>query len=292
MTNAVVRALAQIDSWSAPHPGAAVVNGSGRTSMYGDVMSVSRIASVTKPLFAYAVLVAVEEGIVELDEPVPRLPEQAGPATIRHLLAHAGGLPFLESEGVPIPIETRRIYSNWGFDLLGELLAERSEMAVAEYLYGAVFEPLAMVNTSLQGSVAKDVFSNVIDLGAFVAELQRPTLIDVSTWTDLTTIQFPDLIGLVPGFGTYRPCPWGLGVEIRGQKDPHWTGRNNSPETFGHFGQTGSMLWVDPRNDVALVSLSGREFGQWAGPCWTALSDDVLAACEREREVGSVSQPS
>jgi CubicO group peptidase (beta-lactamase class C family) len=292
MNRAVVQALSQIDTWAAPDAGAAVVSGDGLVSTYGNVDRVSRIASVTKPLFSYAVLVAVEEGIIDLDEPVD-LPTGSEVSTVRHLLAHASGLPFLEGEGKPTAPETRRVYSNWGFDLVGHLLEQRSEMTAAEYLRGAVFEPLMMKHSSLEGSVAKDVFSNLTDLALFAAELRTPTLIDTQTWTALTTVQFPTLGGLVPGFGTYRPNPWGLGVEIRGAKDPHWTGRNNTPATFGHFGQTGSMLWVDPSNHVALVSLSGREFGPWAGPCWTALSDEVLAACQdRHGEVGPEPQPS
>ena len=86
------------------------------------------LASVTKVLTATAVLVAVEEEIVALDEP-------AGPpgSTVRHLLAHASGLPFEGSTPVAAPGK-RRIYSNAGFELLGEIVAERSGIDFASYL--------------------------------------------------------------------------------------------------------------------------------------------------------------
>ena len=80
----------------------------------------------------------------------------------------------------------------------------------------------------------------------FLAELQRPTLLDDDQRRRYRP-QFPDLAGIVPGVGRFDPCPWGLGFEIRGRKSPHWTGRTNSPATFGHFGGAGTMMWVDPR---------------------------------------------
>jgi CubicO group peptidase (beta-lactamase class C family) len=276
---AVLRA---VDGWPVPHAGAAVLSNTVDAigvEKHGDTRTIQRIASVTKPLFAYAVMIAIEEGTLELDEP-------AGPlgSTVRHLLAHASGLPFEPTEVLdPVAASkgaatgTRRVYSNIGFDLLGDLLRTRSGIDTGEYLRLGVFEPLGMNHTELRGSPAKDVHSNVDDLAVFAHELLRPTLIAPETWQAFTTIQYPELGGIVPGFGTFRPCPWGLGVEIRGHKTPHWTGTLNSPETFGHFGGTGSMLWVDPVADVALVALTGREFGPWAGPLWQALSDDVLS---------------
>ena len=50
----------------------------------------------------------------------------------------------------------------------------------------------------------------------------------------------------------------------------------NSPRTFGHFGGSGTFLWVDPEADVALACLTDRDFGPWALEAWPALSDAVL----------------
>jgi CubicO group peptidase (beta-lactamase class C family) len=95
-----------------------------------------------------------------------------------------------------------------------------------------------------------------------------------------TTVQFPELPGVLPEFGRFDPCPWGLGFEIRGAKAPHWTGRRNSPATFGHFGGAGTVLWVDPGVDVACVALTDRSFDEWADDArrlWPELADAVLA---------------
>ena len=94
--------------------------------------------------------------------------------------------------------------------------------------------------------------------------------------SEATDVQFPGLFGVLPGFGTQRPNDWGLGFEIRDGKSPHWTGSANSGRTYGHFGQSGTFLWVDPQADLALVALADRNFGDWAYSRWPALSDEVL----------------
>ena len=120
-----------------------------------------------------------------------------------------------------------------------------------------------------------------VDVGGGItqraAELLAPTLISVDTLRAATTVQFPELDGVLPGVGRFRPLDWGLGFEIRDGKAPHWTGRTNSAETFGHFGGTGTFLWVDPVAAVAGVGLTDRDFGPWALDAWPALSDAALA---------------
>ena len=96
-----------------------------------------------------------------------------------------------------------------------------------------------------------------------------------------TRTAFPGLSGVLPGFGHQDPNDWGLGFEIRDEKKPHWTGSRNSPGTFGHFGRSGSFLWVDHEAALACACLSDREFGPWAASAWPTLSDDVLAAFGR-----------
>ena len=229
-------------------------------------------ASVTKLLVSLACLVAVEEGTLDLDEP-------AGPpgSTLAHLLAHASGLPFDGS--VPlVPPGRRRIYSNTGAEIAAELLEERSGMAFADYLYAGALEPLGMSATALRGSPAHGAQGPLGDLVRLAGELLSPSLIGQPTWRRATTVAWPGLAGVVPGFGRQDPCDWGLGPEIRGNKSPHWTGLTNSPSTYGHFGQSGSFLWVDPAAGVAMVGLSSTPFGPWAKGAWPSLSDAVLAA--------------
>jgi CubicO group peptidase (beta-lactamase class C family) len=264
-------ALDLVASWPVAAVAAAVVDAGGVREGVGDTGWATRIASVTKPLVAYACLVAVEEQTLALDQP-------AGPpgSTVRHLLAHASGLPFQGS--IPIaPPGKRRIYSNTGFELLGDTLAAAADMSVATYLREAVLTPLGMAATELRGSPAKDARSSVDDLVAFARELLAPTLVTPGTLADATSEQFPGLAGVVPDLGSYDPNPWGLGFELRGEKSPHWMAPDGSPRTFGHFGGSGTFLWVDPDAHVACVVLTDREFDEWAPPLWSALSSAVLA---------------
>lgn len=264
-------ALRQIETWGAGLAAAGVVRGAEVVAVHGPRATVSRLASVTKLCTALAVLVAAEEGAVDLDE-------AAGPpgSTVRHLLAHASGLPF--DAGPPLgPPERRRMYSNHGFDVLGEHLARRTGIPFAEYLREAVLAPLGMRSELREPSAGSGLHGSLDDVLALAVELQRPTLVAPETFAEAVTVQFPGLDGVVPGLGRFTPCDWGLGFELRGRKAPHWTGGRNSPRTFGHFGGAGTFLWVDPDAGVALACVTDREFDPWALQAWPRLSDAVLA---------------
>jgi CubicO group peptidase (beta-lactamase class C family) len=267
-----VQSLTLLDRWPADNVAAAVVAGTGGVvGSHGDIDQVFPLASVTKLLTSYAALVALSEGVAELDDP-------AGPpgATIRHLLAHASGVT-MDSDMVIAPPGSRRIYSNAGFEILANTLSTRSGIPFAEYLTDGVLRPLAMASTALVGSPASGVESSVADLARFAAELQRPTLVDPTLVAEASSVVLPGLPGVLPGFGRQDPNDWGLGFEIRDHKSPHWTGSASSPETFGHFGQSGTFLWVDPQAGAACVVLTDRGFDQWAVEAWPAFTDAVLA---------------
>ncbi|MEU6892019.1 serine hydrolase domain-containing protein [Streptomyces sp. NPDC046557] len=267
-----MQTLRTIESWPAATAAAAVVRADGSLAgAHGPVDHRFPLASVTKPLTAYAALVAYEEGAVELDEP-------AGPegSTVRHLLAHTSGLAFDEHRVMGSPGQ-RRLYSNAGFEVLGDHIAKATGIPFAEYLHQAVFEPLGMASSTLEGSPAKDGVSTVSDLARFAAELQAPRLLDVRTVAEATSVVHPGLKGVLPGYGHQSPNDWGLGLEIRDGKSPHWTGTTSSPRTFGHFGQSGTFLWVDPDARAACVALTDRAFGPWAVEAWTPFTDAVLA---------------
>ena len=74
-----------------------------------------------------------------------------------------------------------------------------------------------------------------------------------------------------------EPNDWGLTFELRDAKSPHWTGLHNSEWTFGHFGASGTFLWVDPAAGLGCGVLTDRQFGDWAKEAWPALSEAVLA---------------
>jgi CubicO group peptidase (beta-lactamase class C family) len=269
-----VQALRLTETWPVDHAAAAVICPDGSTATNGDRNQRFRIASVAKTLTAWACLVATEEGVVSLDQPVG----QPG-CTLRHLLCHAGGYGFDGTDPIAKP-ERNRIYSNTGIEMAADTVAAAADLTFAEYLDEAVLQPLGMSATTLHGSPAHRMSSTVEDLLRFARELLAPRLVSAATATQATTPQFPVLNGVIPGLGRYSPCPWGLGLEIRGDKQPHWTGTTNSAETFGHFGGAGTFLWVDPAVGVACLSLTDRPFDEWADEAlrvWPQFSDAVLA---------------
>ena len=267
-------ALDAIAGWPVSAAAAAVIGPGGVLASHGDTERVFVLASVTKPLVARAAHVAVEEGVVELDTP-------AGPpgSTIRHLLAHASGLAMHSDHALAKP-GTRRMYSNYGFTVLAQTVERESGIEFARYLAEAVCEPLAMATTRLDGGSPAAGFgatSTVADLAVFAGDLLRPSTVSAQLHAEATTVQFPGLAGVLPGYGVQRPNDWGLGFEIRDAKSPHWTGARNSARTYGHFGQAGGFIWADPEVELALVVLTDRDFGEWAIGPWPAISDAVIA---------------
>jgi CubicO group peptidase (beta-lactamase class C family) len=142
--------------------------------------TVFRIASMTKSFTAMSILKLRDEGKLSLDDPAERyVPELKGLAypttdspriTIRHLLSHAegfpednpwgdrhladsdeelsamlrGGIPFSNAPGIAYE------YSNYGFAILGRIVANVSQMKYGDYVAANILKPLGMVSTTLE----------------------------------------------------------------------------------------------------------------------------------------------
>lgn len=265
-----IHALQMIDGWGASVAAAAVLDASGRTWTRGPIDTVARLASVTKLLTAYASLIAIEEGVAALAD-------FAGPpgATVEHLLAHAAGYGFNGPKPIA-PVGRRRIYSNTGIEVLATHVEAASGIVFGDYLRAAVLEPLGMTSAALRGSPAHHAFGSVVDLLAFGRELFAPQLIHATTLADATSVHFAGLAGVLPGLGRQDPMDWGLGFEVKGTKRPHWSGTLTSARTFGHFGGSGTFMWLDPTRSLAVVCITDRPFGPWAVDAWSALSDAII----------------
>ena len=264
-----MQALRQIEDWPVAFAVAGVLTPEGGVESHGDTTRMVRLASVSKPVCGLAALVAAEEGVIDLDEP-------AGPpgSTVRHLPAHASGLPF---EGTtPIaPPGRRRIYSNEAFRVLAAHIAVRAEMPFADYVHAAVCVPLG-IGLDPSGDPASGMQASLDDVLAIGRELLVPTLVAHETSAEMTSVQFPGLRGVLPDYGRFDPLDWGLGVQLN-TRPPSWMGSRTSARAFGHFGGSGTFLWVDPDARVVCAALTDREFDDWAKSAWPALSDAVLA---------------
>ncbi|MEZ5322913.1 MAG: serine hydrolase domain-containing protein [Microthrixaceae bacterium] len=226
------------------------------------------LASVTKLLTATAMWIALAEGAVSLGD-------SAGPpgSTVEHLLSHASGLAPDDDTVLAAPA-TRRIYSNRGVELAVEHLVARTGIPFVDYLGEAVLEPLAMAATELRGSPAHAGVSTGSDLARWAGETLEPrAVLDTRLLAQVTACRFPGLDGVVPGFGSHSPNDWALGPELRGGKSPHWMATAASPATFGHFGRSGTFLWIDPVRRRGLIGLGDAAFGPWAVSLWPRLGD-------------------
>jgi CubicO group peptidase (beta-lactamase class C family) len=262
-----VRALRQIDGWQVGFAAAGIARADG-SETHGDAGRAVRLASVSKAVAALAVLVAAEEGVLDLDD-------AAGPpgSSVRHLLAHASGLPF-EGETPIAPPGKRRIYSNEAFRVLAGQLARRAEMPFAEYVRAAVCEPLGL-GLDPSGDPGSGMHASLTDVLAVGRELLAPTILAGETLDEMTSVQFSGLSGVLPDHGRFDPLDWGLGVQLN-TRPPSWMGSRASSQAFGHFGGSGTFLWVDPEAGVACAALTDREFGEWAKDAWPRLSNAVL----------------
>ena len=283
---AALPAFAQFDFPVAMIASELTVDGRVRTLVEaGQIDEVFPFASVTKPIVAWSALVAVERGLLDLEAPAgagtargsagagaPVLPG----ATVRHLLAHTSGIAF-DSDAVLAAPGTRRIYSNRGIELLGERLEEATATPLETWVETTVLEPLGMSSVLVPGSPAHSGEGSARDLAVFARELAAPRLVGADLAAEATSVAFPGLDGVLPGYGRQAPNDFGLGVEVRGRKHPHWTGTANSPATFGHFGQSGSFIWVDPVARRQAVFLGAQPFRRAHVTQWPELSDQILA---------------
>ena len=168
-------------------------------------VTVYRLASVSKPITAVAVLQLAEKGLLDLDAPIqkycPAFPEKPWPVSGRQLLGHLGGVRhYADNEPVntrrftgvrdglvlfkddPLVVEpgTRYVYSTYGYSLLGCAVEGASGQAFADYLRDNVFRPAGMERTrpdDVRGLVPNRAQGYVKDASG---EILNSALADVS----------------------------------------------------------------------------------------------------------------
>jgi CubicO group peptidase (beta-lactamase class C family) len=264
-----------------------------------DVASLTKVVATTP-----AVLQLVEKGRLQLDAPVARYwPEFKGHGkeriTVRQLLTHYSGLrPGLLpkpvwsgydaalkkiAENTPLhPTDSRFIYSDLNFTILGELVRRVSGEPLEVYCRRHIFEPLGMKDsgfkpsTSLHGrlaptmegsfgvvhdpdtrrmggiSGAAGLFSTADDLARFAQTILDAghhagnQLLSPIAIKDMALPQSP--VGKLPARG------WGWAIS---SPSGNWS-EMLPAGTFGHKGFTGTLLWIDPETQTYLIVLSNR----------------------------------
>jgi CubicO group peptidase (beta-lactamase class C family) len=277
------------------------------------------LASLTKPLTAAACLCAVEEELIGLDDEVrdgftlrhllshcSGLPAESSDPDVRPLE----------------PPGSYRRYSNAGYALAARLVEQRSEMPFRDYLRSSVLDPLGMdaslglepadsARTAVvrQPGLWRDgqqFFNSAAFRAAALAEsggyacatgyasflrclldrgrARHGALLAPETVDDMLSTQFGELPGGVEVVALWDACPWGLGLDVRGTREPHWTGDALSPSANTHFGSSGTLAWIDRERGLGLVVLASRGSysGWWMGEGgWADLTAAVLEAFSR-----------
>ena len=271
-----VQALRQVESWPVSFAAAGVL-AAGDVETVGDETRVVRLASVSKPVGALAVLVAAEEGVVDLDEP-------AGPpgSTARHLLAHSSGLPFEGTEPIAPP-GRRRIYSNEGFRVLASHLETRADMPFADYVRAAVCEPLGL-GLDPTGDPGSGMHASLEDVLTLAGEFLAPTILAGETLAEMTSVQFPGLMGVLPDHGRFDPLDWGLGVQLTRDRRPGWGRRRPSTRSATSAGRARSSGSIPsaplraPRSPTASSGAGRRRRGRLLGRGSRRAGGDALTA--------------
>jgi CubicO group peptidase (beta-lactamase class C family) len=242
-----------------------------RVAEAGDLEDVRPWASVSK------MAVGLAFG-VECDWDMHEYSETVGPrgANIANLLSHSSGLGLEEVDPF-VDVGTKRIYSNVGIDYVVDAIMQ--DGTPQSWLNHRVFSGLGMDSTSLQGRPSSGVEGSTNDLATLAIAWLVPEVISRETRDRIIKPYMPELNGIVPGFGRFSPCPWGLGPEVRGHKE-HWMG--DWPATsFGHFGQSGALMLLNADEGIGVVATSTEPFGGWAvelWPEWTSAQRKIALA--------------
>jgi CubicO group peptidase (beta-lactamase class C family) len=217
-------------------------------------------------------------------------------------------------EPLLFPPGTRVSYQSMGTGMLGEIVHQLTGMSLPQFLRKEIFEPLGMIDTSLGWDPAKKeriaavrispemaktdwhwnssywlgfgapwggMITSPTDMARFCqmmlkgGKLGDVRLLSPATVRAMTSNQL-SAMSAVPE--EERRCrPWGLGWRLNWPLHSANFGDLLGPRTFGHWGATGTLAWMDPDAEAFLVLFTTQPQepeGRWL----SRLSNLVVAA--------------
>jgi CubicO group peptidase (beta-lactamase class C family) len=230
---------------------------------------------------------------------------------VRHLLTHTSGLPDMLPEDQDLrkrhaPLSefvagtcrtpllfapgTEVRYQSMGILLASEIVARITKQPFPAFVREHVFQPLGMSATSLglggraisqtmecQVKEPSDwdwnssywrnlaspwggAHSNVNDLAQFLQYFAQP---------DQRVLKPETATSMIANHTVGLNKPWGVGWMLNNGQ----FGKGCSNATFGHSGSTGTMCWLDPRNELAFVLLTTKPAAQSTNTLLSPVSD-------------------
>jgi CubicO group peptidase (beta-lactamase class C family) len=204
-------------------------------------------------------------------------------------------------------------YCNGGYVLLGEIVRAVTGTSLVEFARDRIFGPMGMRDTDyalpdaassrvvtyppgwraeygefvpLMLACGSTTYSTAIDLAVF-----GQTFLNGGTYGDARLLSRPAVTEMtrnqIPGIPAtflgeqHAEASWGYGWTAAGSEK--WTEWPVFPEgTFGHGGDSGAIMWVDPSNDLVGVFLA---VSRWEPPqglvsCVDLFANAVYAALE------------
>ncbi len=273
------------------------------------------LASVTKVVATTAVaMLLYQRHQLQLDIPLAKfLPEFVSLAprhqqaareavTIRMLLAHSSGLPayeklfqFARSPGELIRAAltthlvatpgSRAEYSDIGFILLGEVLAQKADLPLDFFARQEIFIPLGMMRTRFNPpSEWKPEIPPTEDDHAFRRRIIQGEVNDENAFVMGGVAGHAGLFAPATDVARFAECmlhggaalfePATVKLFTRREEAPidtsralGWdtpslpdasSGTHFSPASFGHLGFTGTSLWIDPAHQLSVTFLTNR----------------------------------
>lgn len=108
----------------------------------------------------------------------------------------------------------------------------------------------------------------------------RDTALSAESVREMTIDQADGIPGGVESMmALWDPAFWGIGWEVKGDKRKHWTGTKTSPDTYCHWGQAGTLTWVDPQRELGVSVFANRtvrSLWPFRPPRWSELNDALV----------------
>ncbi len=241
------------------------------------------MASITKLLTGVLMMQFVDQGIVDLDAPVGRyLPELSGQGndklTVRHLFTHTTGFSFagewasdwnpaLENQIAhclpSVDVGASFSYHRVGYALAGKIMERLTGRAVPYLFHDCVFVPLGM-STAYSDNTYGGLYCSSYDLARLGQMLLHKGA--YGTRTLLTEHAFD---AMLPRTLPVGDRPWGIGTSSYG-------GHGLSDAAFGHAAASGTVLRIDPKNDLVIISARNAP-GKKHDECMNALIECCTA---------------